>query len=297
MTIKDVYLQGREHLQALKVAEPAIEAEMLLRFVLGWDRARLYTHWDGPMPEPDAARYRALLDERSRGRPVHYIVGEREFMGLAFALDERVLIPRPETEPLVAHVAQWARKERAGLIADIGTGSGAVAVSLAHQLPGITVHATDISAAALEVARGNAERHGVASRIRFYAGDLLAALPDALRGRLDAIASNPPYVPEDQAFLLSREITEFEPAQAIFVPGDGSMMHRRLVAGAPEWLRPGGLLAMEVGAGQAEPIGDVVRADGRYTEVTLLPDGIGIERVVAARRREAPEGDSSGGRK
>ena len=297
MTIKDAYLQGREHLQAARVSEAAIEAEVLLRFVLGWDRARLYTHWDGPMPEAQAARFRALLEERSRGRPVHYIVGEREFMGLPFALDERVLIPRPETEPLVEYVALWARREGAQLIADIGTGCGAIAVSLAHMLPAITLHATDISAGALDVARGNAARHGVTARIRFHAGDLLAALPTVLRGRLDVVASNPPYVPEDQAFLLSREIRDFEPAQAIFVPGDGSVMHRRLIETAPEWLRPGGLLAMEVGAGQAEPVADVMRADARYTEVVLLPDAIGIERVVAARRRAAPEGESSGGRK
>lgn len=297
MTIRDAYLQGREHLQAVPVTEPAIEAEVLLRFVLGWDRARLYTHWDGPMPEAELTRYRALLAERAGGRPVHYIVGEREFMGLSFAIDERVLIPRPETEVLVEHVVRWAADEHAATIADIGTGCGAIAITLASMLAGITVHATDISTGALEVARGNAQRHGVADRIHFHAGDLLAALPATLRGELHVIASNPPYVPEDQAVLLAREIREFEPPVAIFVPGDGSVLHRRLIDSAPEWLRPGGLLAVEVGAGQAEPVGEIVRADGRYTDVRLLPDAIGIERVVAARRRDGSEGVSSGGRK
>lgn len=297
MTIRDAYLQGREHLQAVPVTEPAIEAEVLLRFVLGWDRARLYTHWDGPMPEAELTRYRALLAERARGRPVHYIVGEREFMGLSFAIDERVLIPRPETEVLVEHVVRWAADEHAATIADIGTGCGAIAITVASMLAGITVHATDISTGALEVARGNARRHGVADRVHFHAGDLLAALPATLRGELHVIASNPPYVPEDQAVLLAREIREFEPPVAIFVPGDGSALHRRLIDSAPEWLRPGGLLAVEVGAGQAEPVGEIVRADGRYTDVRLLPDAIGIERVVAARRRDGSEGVSSGGRK
>ncbi|HXF81927.1 MAG TPA: peptide chain release factor N(5)-glutamine methyltransferase, partial [bacterium] len=108
MTIREAYLQGREHLSAAAVAEPAIEAEVLLRFALGWDRARLYTHWEGPIGTDHLVRYRALLQERAGGRPVHYIVGEREFMGLAFAVDERVLIPRPETEALVEYVVAWA---------------------------------------------------------------------------------------------------------------------------------------------------------------------------------------------
>lgn len=299
MTIRESYLAGREHLQAAGVSEPAIEAEVLLRFVLGWDRARLYTHWDGPMPADHLGRYRSLLEERARGRPVHYIVGQREFMGLTFQIDERVLIPRPETEVLVEYVAQWVRQDRgptAGIIADIGTGSGAIAVSLAVMLPDVTIYATDISSDALEVARANAQRHGVARRIHFHPGDLLDALPMALRG-LDAVVSNPPYVPEDQASLLAREIREFEPRQAIFIPGDGSALHRRLIRTAPERLRGGGLLAMEVGAGQAEPVAELLRADGRYTEIELRPDPIGIERVVSATARRAPEGDSSAGRK
>jgi len=301
VTIQDAYRYGRAHLEGVGTAEPAIEAEVLLRFVLGWDRARLYAHWDAPVPAEVFARYGALLQERARRRPVHYIVGEREFMGLRFAVDERVLIPRPETEVLVAYVAQWVRKERgapADIVADIGTGSGAIAVSLASLVPALTVHATDLSADALTVARDNARRHGVADRIHFHLGDLLAALPAALRGQFDAIVSNPPYVPQDQAGLLSPEIREFEPRQAIFVPGDGSLLHRRLIADAAHWLRPGGLLAMEVGAGQADGVAEAIRQDGRYTDVTRLPDGVGIERAVAARRRDgAAEGDPRSGRK
>jgi len=298
LTIKDAYLNGRAHLEALGASEPAIEAEVLLRFVLGWDRARLYTHWNAPMPPEAFTRYSALLDERARRRPVHYIVGEREFMGLSFLVDERVLIPRPETEVLVEYAAQWIRERGAGTIADIGTGSGAIAVSLAHRLPGIAVHATDISTEALQVARANAQRHGVADRLHFHVGDLLEALPGPLRGRLDAVVSNPPYVPEDQAFLLSPEIRDFEPARAIFVPGDGSLLQRRLIETAPPWLRPGGLLAVEVGAGQADAVAATMLADGRYAGVIRLPDGVGIERAVVARRHgDGAEGDLCSGRK
>lgn len=285
MTLRETYLAGREHLAALRVAEPAIEAEMLLRFVLRVDRARLYTQWDGPMPPDASDRYRALLEERARGRPVHYIVGEREFMGLTFAIDERVLIPRPETELLVEHAVAWILEHGGSAVVDAGTGSGCIAVSLAHHLPDVTVYATDISADALDVARANAHRHAVEYRLRFLHGDLLSPLPPGLAGRIDVIASNPPYVPEDQAYLLSREITEFEPREAIFVPGDGSAVHRRLIDAAPAWLRGGGLLAMEVGAGQADAVAEVVRLHGGYHDVTVRPDGVGIERVVAAQRR------------
>jgi release factor glutamine methyltransferase len=282
---KDAYLLGRDHLQAAGVHEPAIEAEMLLRFVLGVDRAQLYTHWDGPVPQAAWEQYRERLDERAGGRPVHYIVGEREFMGLAFAIDERVLIPRPDTEVLVEHVVAWIREHGGSRVVDVGTGSGCIAISLAHALPAVTVYAVDLSGDALDVARANARRHGVSERIRFVQGDLLAPLPPDLGGRIDAVASNPPYVPRDQAFLLAREITDFEPEQAIFVPGDGTEMHRRIIEMAPRWLRPGGLLAMEVGAGQAPTVGDAVQDVGGFDHVALLPDPVGIERVVSATLR------------
>jgi len=285
VTTKEAYLLGRDHLQAAGVHEPAIEAEMLLRLVLRVDRAQLYTHWDGAMP-PDAwERYRARLDERTGGRPVHYIVGEREFMGLLFAIDERVLIPRPDTELLVEHVVAWIQIHGGSRVVDVGTGSGCIAVSLAHLLPDVTVYAADLSPDALDVARANAARHGVSERIHFVQGDLLRPLPSDLAGLIDAVASNPPYVPRDQAFLLSREVTDFEPEQAIFVPGDGTEMHKRLIEMAPRWLRPGGLLAMEVGAGQAPTVGDAVHDAGGFDAVSLLPDAVGIERVVSATRR------------
>lgn len=294
MTIKEAYLQGRDHLRAVGVQEEAIQAEMLLRFVLGATRAGLYTRWDGPMPQAAWDRYRVLLEERAAGTPVHYLVGEREFLGLMFAVDDRVMIPRPETELLVEHVARWARQERAGRIADIGTGSGCVAVSLAHLLSDVTVYATDIAAGALEVARANAQRHGVGSRLLTLCGDLLAPLPADVRGRVDAVVSNPPYVPEDQAMLLPREVREHEPPQALFVPGDGTAVHRRLIAEAPTWLREGGLLAMEVGAGQAPAVAAAVQDDGRYDHCSILPDGVGIERVVAAMLRVAEGGPAAG---
>jgi release factor glutamine methyltransferase len=279
MTIKDAYLHGREHLAALGSHEAAIEAELLLRFVLGVDRASLYTHWEEPLPEAMWARYRSLLDERGAGRPVHYIVGEREFMGLAFAVDERVMIPRPETELLVEFAASRLRGRAEPVLADVGTGSGCVAVSLARLLPAARVYATDLSEAALEVATSNAARHGVAARVTFLLSDLLGALPETVRGRLDAVLSNPPYVAEALVRGLPREIRDFEPQAALLAPGEGTAFHRRLAAASPEWLAPGGVLALEVGAGQADAIAAML-VEGSYGAWGIERDGAGIGRVV-----------------
>jgi len=280
MTVKEAYLLGREHLTASGSMEPAVEAEMLLRFVLGVDRARLYTHWDGAMPEVSWARYQSLLEERAGGRPVHYIVGEREFMGLAFAVDERVMIPRPETELLVEFAATRLRDRARPVIVDVGTGSGCIAVSLAHLLPGARGYATDLSSSALDVAAANAARHRVADRVTVLQGDLLDPLPAELRGRVDAVLSNPPYVPEDRAPEFPREIRDFEPREAILAAGDGTGYHRRLAVSAPVWLGPDGMLAMEVGLGQAPAVVRMLGESGRYASVGVERDGAGIGRVV-----------------
>src|SRR5574341_1939938 len=254
MTIKQAYLLGREHLAAAGSMEAAIEAEVLLGRALGWDRAQLYARWDGPMPEPLWDRYQGWLDERARGRPVHYIVGEREFMGLRFAVDERVLIPRPETEILVELAVSRLRGRGRPVVAYIGTGSGCVAVSVAHLLPSAVVYATDRSSGALAVAAVNADRHHVTDRVTISGGDLLDALPPDILGRIDALLSNPPYIPAAQVVGLPREIREFEPREAFLGPGDGMEAHRHLAAGAPRWLAPGGFLAVEVAAGQSDAV-------------------------------------------
>ncbi len=281
---------------------------MLLRHALQWDRARLYTQWDGALPGRVWDEYRRLLDERATGRPVHYVVGAREFLGLTFAVDERVMIPRPETEVLVEFVTQ-SLKERASVtgrrapstpdvghtsrspepearqcVVDVGTGSGCVTVSLARRLPGAIVYAIDISAGALDVARGNAARHGVAGRIVFLQGDLLHPLPPDCAGHVSAVVSNPPYIPVSLRDTLPREISRFEPTVAVFVDGDGIMMHQRLIADAPHWLEPSGILAMEIAAGQADAVVEAMRRDGRYAEITVRADYGGTARIVAGTR-------------
>lgn len=296
MTVRDAYLGGRERLTASGMAEPAIEAEVLLRHALAVDRTTLYTRWEATISEGAWQRYRQLLDLRTSGRPMHYIVGAREFMGLMFTVDERVMIPRPETELLVEYVVQVYRDQAEAILVDVGTGSGCIAISLARFLPDATVYAVDISAAALQVARANAHRHGVADRVCFIEGDLLAQFPVHLAGRINAIVSNPPYVPRAQGATLPREIRDYEPAVAILAPGDGLELHRRLIGGSPPWLRNSASLAMEVGPGQAQEVAAAMHRDGRYGGVRTLKDGGGADRVVVG-TIDRPEGRSAPGRK
>ncbi|HVH31212.1 MAG TPA: peptide chain release factor N(5)-glutamine methyltransferase [bacterium] len=299
LTIHGGYLWGREHLAASGSAEAAIEAEVLLRHVLGLDRAGLYVRWMHTLSLEAWGRYRRLLEERATGRPVHYIIGQREFMGLLFSVDERVMIPRPETEGLVECVIRAARTAigplpregnrraapRSGIVVvDVGTGSGCIAVSVAHFLPEAAVFAIDISKDALTVARSNAIRHGVEGQIQWRHGDLLNPLPENVLGHVDVVVSNPPYVSRGQREGLPREIRDFEPSGAVFVDGDGTAVHRRLIAEAPTWLAAGGLLVMEVGFGQADAVADAVRQDRRYATVSVVPDYAGVPRVVAATR-------------
>lgn len=299
LTIHEGYLWGREHLAASGSAEAAIEAEVLLRHVLGLDRAGLYIRWMESLSAQAWGRYRQLLEERATGRPVHYIIGQREFMGLPFMVDERVMIPRPETEGLVEYMIRAARTAHSPLprgadhptaprspvvVVDVGTGSGCIAVSIAHFLPQVAVFAIDISEDALTVARSNAIRHGVDGQIQWLHGDLLNPLPENVAGRVDVVVSNPPYVSRGHREGLPREIRDFEPLDAVFVDGDGTAVHRRLIADAPTWLAAGGLLVMEVGFGQADAVADAVRQDRRYATVSVVPDYASIPRVVAATR-------------
>ncbi len=258
---------------------------MLLRHVLGASRSGLYLAWEQPLSDEAWSRFRALLTERVGGRPVPYLTGHREFMGLDLQVDERVLIPRPDTEILVELLLHVLRDRPAPRIADVGTGSGAIAVALAAYLPEAEILATDFSAPALMVAAVNVQRHGVERRVRLAQGDLLAPVLGAGWAGLDAVASNPPYVDAEAAPQLPREIREHEPSMAVLDPGGGTSFHARLVSEAPEVLAPGGWLAMEVAAGQAPQVVELFEQAGRYGPVRVVRDLQGIERVVAAERR------------
>jgi release factor glutamine methyltransferase len=289
MTVGEAWRGGRDHLVALGIAEAGITAELLLRHAAGYSRTELYVRWQRPLDHDLFVSYQALLAERGAGRPVAYIVGRREFMGLDFAVDERVLIPRPETETLVETVLELVRDTPAPLIADIGTGSGAIAVSVAAVRSDAMLIATDLSGEALEVAAANAARHGVAGRVQFLRGDLLAPLA-RLGTRVHVVACNPPYVDPSIAPTLPREIRSFEPAMAVVAPEHGESLHARLIDEAPRVLASAGWLVMEVGAGQAARVVELLKRPRSYDDVMVRKDQIGWERVIAARKRCAPAG-------
>lgn len=254
------------------------EAEILLGAALGYNRAHLLAHLDAPLPEATAMVYRAWVQRRAAGEPLPYISGRIEFYGLEFAVSPAVLIPRPETELLVETALAHARP--AARIADVGTGSGCIVVALASQLPQAAFYAIDLSPAALEVAQENATQHGVANRIRFLEGDLLAPLPEPV----DIIVSNPPYVAEGEWEALPISVRR-EPEMALLAGADGLDTVRRLLAQAPARLRAGGLLLVEIGERQGAATLEVARAAFPAADCRILTDLAGKDRVLSVRQR------------
>jgi release factor glutamine methyltransferase len=262
---------------------------------LGRDRTWLYTHPEAELDASVAREYFRLIARRAAGEPTQYLTGKQEFWGLEFEVTPAVLIPRPETE----HVIEVAL-ERLGArgikidmrtgepspplrIADVGTGSGCLAVALAHELPHAEIFATDISATALEVALRNATRHRVASRIRFLEGDLLKPVAPSPES-FDLIVSNPPYVAQDDEATLAREVREHEPHAALFGGPSGIEIYERLVEQAGELLRPGGVLVLELGYDSAQHVRAILVKQGNWVNVSVTNDLAGIPRVLAAER-------------
>lgn len=260
-----------------------LESELLLASVLGVSRLGLYLQHDRPLTEAEKASFRAVVRRRLRREPLQYILGEVHFRELTLRVDRRVLVPRPETEVLVGEVLRWAASRGAaeGLTAaDIGTGSGAIALSLAQEGPFRRVVATDVSADALSVAEENARRTGLVDRVEFRRGNLWEVF--GREERFDVVVSNPPYVSESERAGLPPEVGEWEPAQALFAPGGGLGVVEALVDGAPEHLRPGGLLALEVGVGQAAAVARRIEERRAYGPARVVKDLAGRERVVVA---------------
>ena len=263
--------------------QAAIDGEVLARSAAGWDRAAYLGRRDEPAGADVARRFESYVARRERREPVAYILGTREFWGLDFLVTPAVLIPRPETEFIVdAALERLADRVRTWRIADVGTGSGCLAVTLAVELPHARVTATDVSNDALAVARANAERHGVGDRVSLVHTSLL----EGVDGPLDLIVANPPYVPRAHQPTLSPDVRDHEPDVALYGDGDDGLDQvRALVAEAPSRLAPGGWLQMEFGFGQA---GDVRAAAARASEleiVEVLRDLQGHERTLVARRR------------
>ena len=247
------------------VAGARLEAQILLAYVLKCTRMQLYTGFDKPLGDAELAAYRELIKRRLGGEPVAYLVGETEFWSLPFTVDASVLVPRPDTETLVETALTLAPAPAA--ILDLCTGSGVIAVSLAHDRPGARVVATDVSAAAAAVARKNAERNAVADRVDVRVGDLFAPVAGE---RFDLIVSNPPYIATAVIATLSAEVRR-EPILALDGSADGLAFYDRIAAEAVAHLVPGGVLALEHGFDQADAVAARLTAAG-FTEVTLVRD-------------------------
>ncbi len=269
-----------EDLARRGVDSPRLDAELIAAHALGIDRLRLYMDLDRPLDDEERAAIRVLLRRRRAREPMAYILGYRDFYGRRFEVTPDVLIPRPETEELVEHALRRL-PERASVSAlDVGTGSGAIALTLAAERPGLRVTATDRSPAALRVARRNASRLGVQERVRWFVGDLFSPLPED--EAYDLVVSNPPYVAEPLLPTLQPEVARWEPREALIAGPDGMDVLRRLVAEAPARIRPGGWLLLEMGAEQGEAVATMLHAAG-FREVSVHRDLAGRDRIARGR--------------
>ncbi len=262
-----------------------MNAELLIMFALDCDRAYLYAHPEHQLTPDETQRYDEALARRATGVPAQYITGHQEFWGLDLIVSPAVLIPRPETEHVVETVLELAKADGRGRpsphdlrIIDVGTGSGAIALALAKELPSAEIHATDISPEALEVARANAARHDLTSRIKFHRADLLGGLPHR---EFDFVVSNPPYVGESEEDSVQLEVRTFEPRNAVFAGPTGLEVIQRLIPQAQMALRPGGWLVFEISG----TIADRVRSRlSNWDEFAIRNDLQGIARVAIARK-------------
>ncbi|HWI60427.1 MAG TPA: peptide chain release factor N(5)-glutamine methyltransferase [Symbiobacteriaceae bacterium] len=278
LTVREALANAAQRLTAAGVENAGQEALWLLAHALGTTAGAVRMRSSEPLGHEAAGLYAGLVDRRAAREPLQYIIGTEEFMGMNFRVTPAVLIPRFDTEILVrAATAQLTGPVR---VADIGTGSGAIAVGLTRLLPEARVVAVDISPEALVVARENAVANTVADRIELRAGDLLEPLAGEV---FDAILSNPPYIPEAEWQVLMPEVREYEPRGALTPGADDLLFYRRLAAGAPALLSPGGLLAVEVGYNQAKAVAELFARAG-LTAVTIHADTAGINRVVLGRR-------------
>ena len=308
--VEDCLRSGTLLLERAGIETARLDVECLLAHVLGWARWRLVTERRRRLTPDEFGRYLSLLHRRELREPLAYLVGTREFWSLGLRVSPGVLVPRPETETLVEAALSLFRHKcpasgngsfdpRPGypaselgapgsshpILIDLCTGSGAVAIALARELPGATVLATDISRRALRIARSNAEAHGVVDRITFLRGDLWRALNgDGPGGQADLVVSNPPYIPSGIIPTLMPEI-QWEPRRALDGGRDGLDFHRAIIAGAPQHLRPGGSLLLEIGVDQAESVTRLLAESGEFDAIRVLPDLAGRDRVVVARRR------------
>lgn len=264
------------------IESPRIDAEVLLGHVLKKERIYLYVHFEEPLQPEELASYREAIKQRIQRVPVAYIIGKREFMGLSFKVTEDTLVPRPDTEILVQAAVERLKKREGDVhFADIGTGTGAICLSVLKYVPDATADTVDISAGARMVAEENAASLELTDRVTFYTGDLLAPLAEK-KAFYDAILSNPPYIPDADIASLAPEVRCKEPRTALAGGPDGLAFYRRLIADSPALLADDGFLAVEVGIHQAKAVAQMATDSGNFARTEILKDYGGVERVVVA---------------
>lgn len=266
------------------IASPRVDAEVLLADVLEMERIKLYAHFERELTDDELATYRQMVKRRAAREPCAYIVGHREFWNLDLAVDDRVLIPRPDTETLVRTVVDRLDEDEDGRLADIGTGCGAIALAVAQELPELQIAATDDEPGALEVAADNVETHGHDDRISLFEGDLFEALPDEWLP-LDFAVSNPPYVADSEREQLQAEVRDFEPTEALMAGPDGLDVIRRLADEGRRAIAPGGWLYFEIGHDQGDATRELLEEAG-WESVEIVLDYDDRDRVAVARNPE-----------
>ena len=285
-TIKDLLRVTSDYLKNKQIESPRLNAEVLLAHQLNVERVSLYLNFDQPLTEREISGYRFLIKRRLRREPLQYITGLQEFWSLPLRLSPDVLIPRPETEVLVEAVLEFLDKADPNVdILDLGTGSGAIAIALARELPAARIVAADLSMAALGLAQENAKLNQVDERIFFVRGDMFAAIPCGSQ-KFKVVVTNPPYISHAEISKLPREIRDFEPHHALEGGPDGLAAIRHIIAEAPTVLAQAGALFMEIGADQTENVSTLVRESQRYESYRIIKDYSGLDRVLVAIKAE-----------
>ena len=278
MTLQEALKKGTEILKSVNIEAPAFEAGVILCHAVNCDRVFLYSHGDTVLEAGKEESYLKLIGQRAERVPLQYVTGHQEFMSLDFDVGPGVLVPRQDTETLVEVVIREAEENKLRIL-ELGTGSGCIAISLAYRLNSCLVTAVDISAEALKVAAKNAVKAGVDGRVAFIRGNLFDSLDP--KEPFDIIVSNPPYIPSKDIGMLQPEVREFEPRLALDGGSDGLDFYRDIVAGSAGFLKTGGLLAFEVGCGQAKDVAALM--SGSYLNVKICKDLARVDRVVTGR--------------
>lgn len=283
-SVNDIMKTMEAILREQGIITARLDAEVLLGHYLNRDRVELYRNGDYVPSDEELSAVNQGLARRLEGEPVAYIIGKKEFWSLEFEVNQSVLIPRPETEFLVENVVELSEQRQSSpvKILEIGTGSGAISVAIASELKNGHVFAMDVSRAALVIARMNARRHGVASRIFFFCGDN----GKPLKGKFDFVVSNPPYISEGDYECLPREVRNFEPKEALLAGPEGTEFHQEIINDIGPYINKGGWLVMEIGHGQSKSVERMLRQNGKYDYMSTKRDYAGIDRVVVAKRKE-----------